>query len=369
MRFFLVILNKSKTLLGEVFEVRAKKLILCCQNCEISKNLKPMLFRTPIPLFPAPFKINHEEQILFMGSCFTENIGTRMLTLKFPTFINPFGILFNPMSISKGLELVLDNYQFKEEDLFFDQGLWHSFFFHGRFSKSSKEDTLSGMNQALQTMQKSMADVSCIFITLGTAYVYIDKETSEIVANCHKRPSRDFARKMLSPDEIVAEYFQLLAKVRKAIPNVKVIFTISPVRHIRDGFVENQVSKSALILAAAKICEELDYAHYFPAYELMMDDLRDYRFYEKDMIHPNGQAIDYIWDYFVGLYFEEGTNKLIKEIGRIQDAVQHKPFLPHSAEYQNFISRTLGLIDNCELNNKGIRFEKELEILNRSISH
>lgn len=283
-----------------------------------------------------------------IGSCFTENIGTRIKQLKFNHLSNPFGIIYNPISLSNMLHYLLSDRTFSEADLFFHQEQWHSFAHHGRFSGLEKETTLNKMNQALAEARIHLSKVNRLLITLGTAKVFIFKETGEIVANCHKLPGQAFERQRLHIRDIAEAFEPILRDLKSRNPDLQVVFTVSPVRHIRDGLIENQRSKAALLIAIQHLCEDMDFVHYFPAYELVMDDLRDYRFYEADMIHPNQIAIDYIWQHFAEAFFDQGTKELNVKMEAILQAAQHRPFHAQSQQYQAFLHKQIEKIEILE---------------------
>ena len=251
-----------------------------------------------------------------MGSCFSENIGQKMIDLKYRVDMNPFGILYNPESIANSLKFLLDQQPFTEYDLFQDQGLWNSFYHHSRFSDVDKDVVLNNINRRLTESHEFLKKADLLVITFGTAWAYELVNTGQVVSNCHKVAASFFNRVRLTRHEISVAYRHLLEELWSFNPNLKVIFTISPIRHWKDGAVENQVSKSTLILAVDHL--KNDFADrglsYFPSYELMMDELRDYRFYAEDMIHPSETATDYIWDRFTSIFLNEKSGLLAKEI-------------------------------------------------------
>ena len=316
-------------------------------------------FRTKINLPSFPFSIHHKHQILSIGSCFAENIGQRLTDLKFQSNLNPFGILYNPVSIATNLKRLLDNKPFLENELFENHGLWHSFAHHSQFSKTDKRATLADIQQQFDQAKTDLKKTNRLIITLGTAHVFEYEKTGEVVANCHKLPGKDFKRRRLTIEEIKEVFLPLLKKVKSQNADLQIIITISPIRHIRDGLLENQKSKAILQLAMAQICEELYFVHYFPAYEIMMDDLRDYRFYEADMIHPNQVAIDYIWNHFQTAFFEDNTKNLNIKIKKIITASEHRPFQPNSPTHQDFLKQQLQKIKTLEKESPYLNFEKE----------
>jgi GSCFA family len=298
-------------------------------------------FRTILPMPNYDFNLNHRDQIVCMGSCFAENIAHKLQSNKFATLLNPFGILFNPVSIAKALTLLLDDNHFSENEVFEHHGLWHSFAHHGHFSKPDKADALQGINTALTNGRAFLKNTNRLIVTLGTANVFVFNKSGEIVANCHKIPANEFTRKRLDLETVVENLSSVFVKLNAQIPKLQIITTVSPIRHIRDGLIENQKSKAVLLLALDEIEANLDFVHYFPSYEILLDDLRDYRFYEADLIHPNKVAIDYIWDYFKQSFFSKATIELISEIEKIVNAINHRPFHPESALHQTFLKQQL----------------------------
>ncbi|MFT4760485.1 MAG: hypothetical protein ACI9XO_003080 [Paraglaciecola sp.] len=298
-------------------------------------------FRTKINVSSSATSINHQHRLLSFGSCFTENIGQRLINFKFHNTINPFGILYNPISIINNLNRLLENDNFKENELFENNGLWHSFAHHSIFSKMEKVETLEGIQKHFQTAHLALKNCNRLILTFGTAHVFENIETGEIVANCHKMPAKLFQKRRLTVLEIIEKCKLFFEKIKLQNKDLEIIVTISPVRHIRDGLLENQKSKATLQLAVAELCEQFNFIHYFPAYEIMMDDLRDYRFYTADMIHPNQVAIDYIWEQFQSSFFNENTQILNRKLESINTAVQHRPFHPQSAAHQQFLKKQL----------------------------
>ena len=244
-------------------------------------------FRTVLTPQKSNLDIRYNDSMLFIGSCFAQHIGERLGDRKFSTLVNPFGILYNPISISNSLQWLIDTNFFSSKDLFQHLGLWHSFAHHGHFSALDQETCLSGINQSLTEGRKQLKQSKYLILTLGTAHVFQYKPTEEVVANCHKLPNSDFNRYRLSISETTQSLSTIFKQVHKHFPELQIIVSVSPVRHIRDGHLENQRSKASLILALAEIEKQLSFVHYFPAYELLLDDLRDYRFYKANMIHPN----------------------------------------------------------------------------------
>jgi hypothetical protein len=292
-------------------------------------------FRTIVELPQQDFSINHEHKILMLGSCFTENIGSRLKELKFNVDLNPFGVIFNPISVANSLKRLITADPIIDNEVFYYNECWNSFFFHSRFSHPQKEQCLQLMNTSLQKSSDFLKRTNYLFLTFGTAWVYYNSYTNLPVANCHKLPSDDFERRLLSISEIVKTYTELIIELKNINPELKIILTISPVRHLKDGASGNQVSKSVLVVAVNEICNA-GLANYFPAFEILLDDLRDYRFYDNDMVHPNELAVDYIFEKFSDNYFNSATLNLNKKIKKIIDSCRHKPINPDSKAFKSF---------------------------------
>ena len=302
-------------------------------------------FRTVLPLEQAPFDINYQSPMLCMGSCFTENIGNLLVTNKFPTLLNPFGILYNPISIKNSLETLLSEKLYDADDLFLHQDLWRSFDHHSSFSSTNQQQTLLAINGRLKAAKSFLQQTKRLILTFGTANVFINKLTRKVVANCHKLPNTNFEKRRLTVDEIASGLLSVFQNLKEYNEELEIILTVSPVRHIRDGLQESQRSKATLLLALEKITQTLSFAHYFPAYELVLDDLRDYRFFGKDLIHPNEMAIEYIWNYFQQTYFSTSTITIFKEVKKIVQACHHRPLHLETASHQQFVQKQLEKIN------------------------
>jgi len=298
------------------------------------------IFRTTFDISPSSSKITYALKLLFMGSCFTEHIGNKLLKLGFPVKVNPLGILFNPLSVADGIKMVQGSRNFREEDLIEFEGKWISLYHHGQFSGRDKHKTYQHMLLSLTQARDYITKESFLFITWGTAWVYKWKETGQVVANCHKIPNDRFEKELLEVSEIVLHYEKLLENLWGIYPGLQVVLTLSPVRHWKDGVEKNQVSKSTLRLAIYKLCELYDQVTYFPAYEWMMDDLRDYRFYAADMLHPHEVAIQYIWEKFDQMYFDQETREKYREIERLQRFLEHKPSDVADSKYLEKLKET-----------------------------
>ena len=295
------------------------------------------MFFTEVNIPNSSEEIKYSDKIMTLGSCFAENIGKKMSDSFFQTDINPFGVLYNPVSVLQSLDLLMSEKQFEEKDLFQYQSLWHSFNHSSLFSDESIESTLVKINNRLNSSRQFFKSTQILLITFGTAWVFEDVESGKIVANCHKLPGNRFRRYRLDFQQIIDHYNPMLRQLKEQIPSLQLIFTVSPIRHWKDGAHENTVSKSTLHLSVDALEKRFDFVHYFPAYEIMMDELRDYRFYDSDMLHPSAVAVNYIWQRFSDTYFSAETQKLNKELEQIRNDLNHRPLHSKSAEYQLFI--------------------------------
>ena len=302
--------------------------------------------------------INHQHSLLLMGSCFTENIGAKLTQHKFTVLENPNGILFNPISICHALKTYAANKKYSNTDLFYANECWNSWQHHSRFSKPDASECLAAINQSQQNAHEFLLQADWLFITLGSAFVY-QKEDGAVVANCHKIHVDTFTKRLLEPDEIKNALQEMQQVLLQLNSKLKIIYTISPVRHLRDGLIENNRSKAVLIQAVHELVNESESFFYFPAYELVIDDLRDYRFYAEDMVHPNYAATNYVWDKFVGACIDEPTQKLMKSIREIHIAVNHKPFHPGSVQHQIFLNSYLQKVKALRESHPYIDFRKE----------
>lgn len=316
-------------------------------------------FRTIVNI-ESDFKISYRDSVLMLGSCFTDNIGQRLSQAKIPVTVNPYGVLFNPESIAATIENGLNNKVIKESDLLHNGDLWVNLDFHGSFSSTDKNEALAKMNQAAQMLNKKLSDATILFLTFGTAHVYKHLQTNKIVANCHKLPGTSFQSYMLTADKIANRYTLLIDKLLKQNPNLQIVFTVSPIRHLRDGAHRNQLSKSTLLLAIDQIVNRFQQAHYFPSYEILLDDLRDYRFYDTDMVHPSSLAVDYIWQQLRNSCIAPANNQLIDEIMKIETAASHKPINPLSIEFQKFASAQLDNIRKIAQAHPNLDFSSEI---------
>lgn len=318
-----------------------------------------MKLQTKVEISTFSEEINHKHHLLLIGSCFTQSIGEKLEVAKFNTLLNPFGIIYNPVSIKNSFNFINENKRFIEQELFLENGVWKSFYHHSCFSDSNIEKTLESINRSINNAHVFLQNTEYLFITLGTSWIYEHLEKNIIVSNCHKISPNKFNRRLLKIHEIIDSLNEIIRISKNANPNISIIFTVSPVRHLKDGHQANTISKSLLFAALQSIKENNSNIFYFPAYEILMDELRDYRFYADDMIHPSSKAIEYIWESFCNTFFNAETIDLIKEILDLKVAMQHKPFFTETEDYKNF--RALYFTRACKLSNKHIFLNLEEE--------
>jgi hypothetical protein len=326
-----------------------------------------MQFRTEINFPKQTILVTHQHLLFFIGSCFTENIGNRLTQLKYNAEINPFGIMYNPISIADSLDRIFEKKAFTTNDFFYHDHLWQSEMLHSKWADYDIENLLNRVNNSILRTSDLMKSSSLLFVTFGTAWVYENRNTGKIVANCHKLPAKLFWKRLLSAKEVVDRFSGLLRKLLSETQNLQVVFTLSPVRHLTDGMIENARSKAILLSAIHELCELFTSASYFPAYEVMIDDLRDYRFYEQDMIHPNNAAIDYIFELFKKSYFSTDEQKLNETIEKIVKSLNHRPFNTQNTQFVKFRNMLSIQIEELKKSNPEINFEKEKAQLNNKV--
>lgn len=304
-------------------------------------------FRTEVELPQFTTKIGYRNQSLLIGSCFAENIGIYLEQRCFPVLVNPFGILYNPLSIANSLELLMVRKSFTEQDLFFSNSLYHSFSHHSRFSGSDPGSMLEKINRQAADASDRLKNASHLFITFGTSWVFEDKNSGKVVSNCHKLPSETFIHKRITINQITAIWIPLIEKLRAINPALNIVFTVSPIRHLKDGAHENQLSKSILLLAIEEMVSHVNNNSvcYFPSYEIMMDELRDYRFYGADMTHPSDIAADFIQEKFITTFLDGESQKIISEVDKLLPAIHHRPFNPLEEGYISFVEKQISKLE------------------------
>ncbi|NSW93604.1 MAG: GSCFA domain-containing protein [Bacteroidales bacterium] len=307
-----------------------------------------MEFRTVVKIDPSPAKISYKSRVMFIGSCFASSIGMKLEAGRIPVLINPAGTVYNPVSVSNTLDIILNKRIFSIDNLYNYEGTYLSFLHYTDFSSADPEKVIEKINCSSEKAHGFLKSADFLFITLGTARIYTFRETGEVVSNCHKLPASRFERSMLKVAEVVDVLRKKLDLLHAGFPDLKVVFTVSPVRHWKDGAHENQISKAVLHLATEELLSHPAVLGYFPAYEMLMDDLRDYRFYETDMLHPSSEAIDYIWESFANCYFDNNTFELWKEVERITRACSHVIKDPSAKGTGIFARKMIDLIEIAE---------------------
>ncbi len=325
-------------------------------------------FRTEIFLKKSSFLIDYLTKSFFIGSCFSDNIGNILKDLKFPVVLNPFGVLYNPVSVKNALMAIIDKKVFTEKDLSFANDKWFSYQHHGSFSSAQKDEVLERINKQSIAAHDFLSKTKILVVTFGTAWYYRLKSSGEIVANCHKQASKLFERKILSAKEIIDLWNSLIEHLQTFNPELKIVFTLSPVRHWKDGAENNQLSKSVLNVAIHEIIKKKNNCSYFPAYEIMMDDLRDYRFYSDDFLHPNKLAVNYIWSKFCTVFIEDKTLQISKKIDKINKALSHKILHPKTPAHKKFLKAQLDKVKNLSVQYPEIDFSDEIDYLTKELS-
>ncbi len=288
-------------------------------------------------------RIQHSHSLMLIGSCFTENMGEKLRRHKFHVTENPHGILFNPVSVAEAITQYIEETVYTESDLFYFNECWHSWKHHSRFSGITADEALQKINTSIRDTHVALKKADHVMITLGSAWVYLLTENAfnykqgAVAANNHKAPANWFSKKLLTTEDVLTVLDNMIHRLFHFNPNLQIIFTISPVRHLREGVIENNKSKAVLIQAVHHLAEKFEKLYYFPAYELVIDDLRDYRFYAEDLVHPNFHATQYVWEKFVNACMPDETINLLKEIATINLATQHKPFNPATEQHQQFL--------------------------------
>lgn len=320
-----------------------------------------MQFFLPIDTQKISNSIDYSSDILLVGSCFAENMADKLSYFQFRNTLNPWGILFHPLAIEKMFYSVVNQVPFLENDVFCHQEVWSCFDVHSSLNTLTKEELLHAIQQKNQHLYQRLPKFSHVVITLGTAWIYQRKSTGKYVANCHKIPQKEFSKKLLTVEQIVQSLHNIVDLVSKVNPDCQFIFTISPVRHIKDGVVENQRSKAHLISALHEFIQhaDSDKRYYFPSYEIMMDELRDYRFYAEDMLHPNETAVAYIWEKFVETCVDKTTSEDMKKVEEIRKSLNHRPFNSNTSAHQKFLDNLNQKINTLQQKFPFMDFDKK----------
>jgi hypothetical protein len=326
-----------------------------------------MKFRFEFEVKKLPQPIDHQQKLLLIGSCFTENIGEKLKNYKFTVLENPNGILFNPVSVSEALTDYIEKNQVSAEDLFHYNEGWHSWKHHSRYSGITAQESVEKINRSTAVAHQFLKVTDYVLITLGSSWVYtltekaMNAKKGAVAANNHKAPADWFYRRLMSTEEVLRHLDNVIHRLFLFNPKLKIIFTISPVRHLREGVVENNRSKAVLIQAVHHLVDKFDKLYYFPAYELVIDDLRDYRFYAEDLVHPNYFATQYVWEKFTGACMSEATRSLMEDIHSINLAYAHKPFNAHSEQHKKFLNNFYEKTKELQEKHPYLDFSKELE--------
>lgn len=314
-----------------------------------------MQFRTEISLPTSLWRLSYGSHILSVGSCFADRTGERLARRKFDAVVNPMGVMFNPCSVADTIERFADRLTIDDNDLFFDGELYRSYLFHGSFAGVEMRTVVEKMNQAVERGAEAFDRADCLLVTLGTATVYRLVETGVVVANCHKQPQSLFSKSTLDVEQIATRLTELFGRFKAK----HIILSVSPVRHLSDGFEQNSLSKALLRVAAAKVVAQCDNVDYFPAFEIVTDDLRDYRFYADDLVHPSERAVDYVWEKFEDSFFDPATKQFAARIEQIVNASLHRPLHPQADSYRRFCATMLQRIDALERDLPSVDFGSE----------
>lgn len=315
-----------------------------------------MKLQTILPLTKEKQPITYNDTMVLLGSCFVTNMAQKLEWFKFQHLVNPFGVIFQPVAIEKLVTRAINNELFTIADVFHFNEQWQCFEVHSEMNSTEQEQLVAALNVALQNLRTELTLCRYCIITLGTAWVYRHIETDTLVANCHKVPQKKFLKELLSVDEVEASLDNIFTLLRSINPTVKIITTVSPVRHLKDGFVANAQSKAHLLAGVHKVVEPRKHIYYFPSYEIMMDELRDYRFYKEDMIHPNTLAVNYIWEKFVTVWIDDSVLPIMKEVDAVQKGLAHKPFNKNSDSHKEFLKNLNNRIDLLKKTYSFMRF-------------
>jgi hypothetical protein len=303
--------------------------------------------------------IAHQQKILVMGSCFAEHIGSLLKVYKFDALVNPYGILYHPLAIAAALEELVLGKVYTEADLIQHEGIWHSMQHHGRFSGLGADEVAANINEEAKKGHELISTAEWLVITLGSNYLY--RMNGKPVANCHKLPASKFEKELTESATLLARYHSLITTLRSVNPKLKILFTVSPVRYIRDGIVENNRSKARLLELAHTLCEKFEHIYYFPSYELVIDVLRDYRFYDADMAHPNEQAVEFVWEHAKKILFSKETQQLISQLKELLNAMGHRPFLIETSAHQAFRNKMFEKSKTLKAQYPFLNLEGEME--------
>ncbi|MBD1397833.1 GSCFA domain-containing protein [Pontibacter sp. JH31] len=324
------------------------------------------MFRTEVNIPASDLSLTLQDGMVTIGSCFAEVIGGKLLENKANVLVNPFGTVFNPLSVCRLLQATIGQQHSFENNLVQHDGIWYAYDLHSSLSSPNRAELLQLISERLEHTNKALKQAKLLIITLGTAIGYRLQSTGEVVANCHKLPARQFNRELLSIETIQADFENTLALLRQFNPKLQVLLTVSPVRHIKETIETNSVSKAMLRVLCHQLTQPFQQVSYFPAFEIMMDDLRDYRFYGRDMVHPTAVAEDYIWDKFTNAYLDKSFLVFLKEWEKMRRAVAHRPFHPQSEAHQSFLNKTLQQLHALS-QRYSLDISEEAQVLQRQI--
>lgn len=332
-----------------------------------------MKFKLTLDAKPSKYPIEYGDKLMLIGSCFTENIGAKFKTYLFELSENPYGILFNPVSVMNALTEIMEIRKYQSDDLFQHNELWHSWNHHSRFSAIEKNAAVESINHTIVEAYHFLKSANRLVITLGSAWLYhLTNEAPlgkcQVVANNHKGPINWFFKSLMQPNTLLENLQDLVSRLHAFNPNLHIVFTISPVRHLREGLIENNRSKAVLIHAVHELISQSNQVDYFPAYEYVMDDLRDYRFYAEDLVHPNFAASGYVWDKLVETYMEPKTQAIMKQIAELQLAMNHKPFFIGSVEHQKFLQSCIHKTETLMAAHPALSLQDHLAFFKAGIS-
>lgn len=321
-----------------------------------------MIFSTEVQIPVSDFKIDYTKNLMFVGSCFAQNISQKFVDLKFNTLVNPFGIIYNPLSIGQMFENIANGKLYTEKDVFCDHGMWNCWDAHSSLSSRNREECLANLNNAIKTSADFLKKTDVAFITLGTAFVYFMKLGGMVVSNCHRQDPEFFGRELISVEETARSLEKIVDILRMQNSRIKVVFTVSPLRHLSDGAHGNNLSKSTLHLAVSRVEAKFpETVSYFPSYEIVMDELRDYRFYDRDMIHLSDVAEDYIFERMGKTYFESKTLENVELVKKFMKAANHKVMDTDSPKNRAFAEKYVALAKNLMIQVPGLDLQKEIE--------
>ena len=326
-----------------------------------------MKFRTEIDIKPLQKKLNPNELILFMGSCFSENMGKKMIDAKIPVNSNLYGTLFHPLSILNCLQDVLSNYTFSPADFFIHEEIWNSFKLHSSLSSPDLERNILTLNTKVVQAHQEIRNAKFLSLTFGSAYIYTHLPSQQKVANCHKLPSSLFSKSLSEPEEIIQAYTETISSLLKLNPSLHIIFSVSPVLHIKDGIVENNLSKSICIYCAHEIVKRNPQCIYFPSYELIHDDLRDYRFYKSDLLHPSEQAVEYVFEKFKNFLCSDSLLELMEKTLEIKKMIAHRPFQKNTDAFKSFLKAGLLKCEALQAQHPFLNLKEEIEYFEQEI--